>query len=155
MASLNEVKLIGRLGSDPEVRCMPNGKAVCNFSLATSESWKDAQGQKQERTEWHRIVMFDKVAEIAGEYLKKGALVYLGGKLQTRKWQDQGGQDRYTTEIVCDKLQMLGSRQDGGGGQQHGGAPAGGQQQPPRAPAQQAPQGAPGPDLDFDDDIPF
>lgn len=110
MASVNKVVLIGSLGKDPEVRFMPNGEAVCNFSIATSENWKDKAGAKQERTEWHNIVMYRKLAEIAGEYLKKGAPVYIEGKLQTRKWQTKEGQDRYTTEIIADQMQMLGSK---------------------------------------------
>lgn len=174
---INKVILVGNLGQDPEVKYMPNGNAVTNISIATSESWKDQQGQLQERTEWHRVVMFRKLAEIAGQYLRKGSQVYLEGKLQTRKWQDQNGQDRYTTEIVADNMQMLGGRQDGS--QQYGGQPAGGQQ--PQQPAQQPsyqqmpghggqrPQQGGGsnqapqqpkqpmqePDFDFDDDIPF
>lgn len=110
MASVNKVILIGSLGRDPEVRFMPNGEAVANFSMATSENWKDKSGQKQERTEWHNIVMYRKLAEIAGEYLKKGAPVYIEGRLQTRKWQTKEGQDRYTTEIIADSMQMLGSK---------------------------------------------
>ena len=110
MASVNKVILIGGLGKDPELRFMPNGEAVCNFSIATSENWKDKGGNKQERTEWHNIVMYRKLAEIAGEYLKKGSPVYIEGKLQTRKWQTKEGQDRYTTEIIADSMQMLGSK---------------------------------------------
>ncbi len=110
---VNLVILVGNLGQDPEVRYMPNGNAVANFTVATSESWQDQQGQKQERTEWHRIVMYRKLAEIAGQYLRKGSKVYLEGKLQTREWQDQQGQKRYTTEIVADEMQMLDSKQDG------------------------------------------
>jgi len=113
MASLNKVSLIGNLGRDPEVRYMPNGEAVCNFSIATTDKWKDKAGVKQERTEWHNIVMYRKLAEIAGEYLKKGRPVYLEGRLQTRKWQTKEGQDRYTTEIIADQMQMLGSREGG------------------------------------------
>ena len=130
---VNKVIIVGKLGQDPEMKYMPNGNAVCNISVATSESWKDQSGQKQEKTEWHRIVIFRKLAEIAGEYLRKGSQVYLEGKLQTRKWQDQSGQDRYTTEIVADNMQMLGGNQSQG------------QQQPQQgynqAPQQQAPQG--------------
>jgi len=120
---INKVIIVGNLGQNPEVKYMPNGNAVTNISVATSESWKDQQGQLQERTEWHRIVMFRKLAEIAGQYLTKGSQVYIEGKLQTRKWQDQNGQDRYTTEIVADNMQMLGGRQggqDGGGYQNQG-----------------------------------
>lgn len=161
---INKVILIGNLGGDPEVRYMPSGNAVTNVTLATSETWKDKQtGQAQERTEWHRVVFFNRLAEIAGEYLRKGSKVYVEGSLRTRKWQDQSGQDRYTTEIVGSEMQML----DGRGGESGGGyAPDYGQpaaQQPMRQqPAQQsrpAPQQNPQPpmaDMDsFDDDIPF
>ena len=113
MASVNKVILVGNLGRDPEVRFMPNGEAVCNFSIATTDSWKDKSGAKQERTEWHNIVMYRKLAEIAGEYLKKGRPVYVEGRLQTRKWQTKEGQDRYTTEIIADQMQMLGGREGG------------------------------------------
>lgn len=136
---VNKVILVGNLGKDPEVRYMPNGNAVANFTVATSESWKDQQGQMQERTEWHNIVMYRRLAEIAGEYLKKGSKVYLEGKLQTSKWQDQQtGQDRYKTEINVNEMQMLDSRaqgQGGQGGQQGYGAP----QQNQYAPQQSAP----------------
>ena len=145
---VNKVILVGNLGNDPEVRYMPNGNAVANLSLATSESWKDQQGQVQERTEWHRLTMYRRLAEIAGEYLKKGSQIYVEGKLQTRKWQDQQGQDKYTTEIIVDQMQMLGGRGGEGGG---GGGGNGGYQRPQnnqggynQAPAQggynQAPQ---------------
>lgn len=123
---VNKVILIGNLGKDPEVRYMPNGKAVANITVATSETWKDQQGQQQERTEWHRCTMYDRLAEITGEYLKKGAKVYLEGKLQTREWQDQQGQKRYTTEIIVSEMQMLDSR---GAGGNMGGQPQGGQAQ--------------------------
>ena len=113
---VNKVILVGNLGNDPEVRYMPNGNAVANLSLATSESWKDQQGQVQERTEWHRLTMYRRLAEIAGEYLTKGSQIYVEGKLQTRKWQDQQGQDKYTTEIIVDQMQMLGGRGGEGGG---------------------------------------
>jgi single-strand DNA-binding protein len=113
---VNKVILVGNLGNDPEVRYMPNGNAVANLSLATSESWKDQQGQVQERTEWHRLTMYRRLAEIAGEYLKKGSQIYVEGKLQTRKWQDQQGQDRYTTEIIVVQMQLLGGRGGEGGG---------------------------------------
>ncbi len=145
---INKVILIGNLGKDPEVRYMPSGGAVANLTLATSENWKDKQtGENQERTEWHRVVMFNRLGEIAGEYLKKGSKVYIEGKLQTRKWQGQDGQDRYTTEIVANEMQMLDSR---GGASDFGGAPA-------KAPAKQAePAAAGGSGFDdFDDDIPF
>lgn len=132
---INKVILIGHLGQDPEVRYMPNGNAVANITLATSETWRDKQsGEQRERTEWHRVVFFGKLAEIAGEYLRKGSQVYVEGRLQTRKWQDQGGQDRYTTEVVVDQggtMQMLGGRPQGGGQQQGGwnqGQQGGGQQ---------------------------
>ncbi len=144
---VNKVILIGNLGQDPEVRYMPNGNAVTNVTIATSDSWKDRDtGQQQERTEWHRVVFFGKLAEIAGQYLRKGSKVYVEGALRTRKWQDQSGQDRYTTEIVVDmngQMQMLDSRSEGGaGGYQQGGQPQQsfnqGRQQP--APQQSAPQ---------------
>ena len=143
---VNKVILIGNLGKDPETRFMPSGGAVTNITLATSESWKDKQsGQMQERTEWHRVVFFNKLAEIAGEYLKKGSKVYIEGSLRTRKWQGQDGQDRYTTEIVADQMQMLDSRGDGGsmGGGNYERAEQGGY------------GNAPAPAADFDDDIPF
>jgi single-strand DNA-binding protein len=110
MASVNKVILIGNLGADPEVRYTTGGDAVTSIRLATTDTWKDKNGEKQERTEWHRVVFFGKTAEIAGEYLKKGSQVYVEGRLQTRKWQDKEGQDRYTTEIIADRMQMLGSR---------------------------------------------
>ncbi|MGD2140293.1 MAG: single-stranded DNA-binding protein [Burkholderiales bacterium] len=113
MASVNKVILIGNLGRDPEVRYMPSGDPMVNISLATTDNWRDKSGEKQEKTEWHRVVMFGKVAEIAGEYLKKGSQAYFEGRLQTRKWTDKEGQDRYTTEIVADRMQMLGSRSGG------------------------------------------
>ncbi len=145
---VNKVILIGNLGQDPDVRYMPNGNAVANVTLATSESWKDKNtGETQEKTEWHRVVFFRRLAEVVGEYLKKGSKVYVEGRLQTRKWQDNNGQDRYTTEIVADQMQMLDSR--GGSAAFEGGRPD--QQQSP-APAS-AP--APAPDQGFDDDIPF
>ncbi|MDA0941381.1 MAG: single-stranded DNA-binding protein [Proteobacteria bacterium] len=110
MPSVNKVILMGNLGKDPEVRFMPNGDAVCNFSIATTDSWKDKAGERQEKTEWHNIVIYRRLAEIAGEYLKKGRPVYIEGRLQTRKWQTKEGQDRYTTEIIADSMQMLGGR---------------------------------------------
>jgi single-strand DNA-binding protein len=110
VASVNKVILVGNLGRDPEVRYTPDNAAITNISIATTDSWKDKNGDKQERTEWHRVAFFGKLAEIAGEYLKKGSQVYVEGRLQTRKWQDKEGQDRYTTEIVADRMQMLGSR---------------------------------------------
>lgn len=114
MSSLNKVMLIGRLGRDPEVKFTSSGTAVCNFSLATSETFKDKSGEKQEKTEWHNVQLWQKLAEIAGEYLVKGSLVFIEGRLQTRKWQDKEGNDRYTTEIVGERMQMLGSKGDTG-----------------------------------------
>ncbi|SDY00251.1 single-stranded DNA-binding protein [Nitrosomonas sp. Nm58] len=114
MASVNKVILVGNLGRDPEVRYMPSGDAMANLNIATTDTWKDKGGEKQERTEWHRVVMFGKQAEIAGEYLKKGSQVYIEGRLQTRKWTDKSNIERYTTEIVADRMQMLGSRAGGG-----------------------------------------
>jgi single-strand DNA-binding protein len=155
---VNKVILVGHLGKDPEVRYSPTGGAVANITLATSESWKDkTSGEKQERTEWHRVVFFGRLAEIAGEYLKKGAQIFVEGRLQTRKWQDKEGKDRYTTEIVANDMQMLGSREGRGAPADHGDydAPASGGGD--SRPATRAPAGAPAagrPD-DFDDDIPF
>lgn len=136
---VNKVILVGNLGKDPEVRYMPNGGAVANLTIATSETWKDKQtGQNQEKTEWHRVVMFNRLGEVAGEYLKKGSQVYIEGKIQTKKWQGQDGQDRYSTEIIASEMQMLGSR--AGGASDFGGAPAdGGGQQYQSQPQQQAP----------------
>ena len=152
---VNKVILIGNLGNDPETKFLPSGGAVTNVSLATSESWKDKQtGQMQERTEWHRVVFFNKLAEIAGEYLKKGSKVYVEGSLRTRKWQGQDGQDRYTTEIVVSEMQMLDGRSEGGSAQPRQGgysAPA----QSGAAPAAAAGGGYAAPSGDFDDDIPF
>ena len=143
---INKVILIGNLGKDPEVRYMPNGNAVANVTLATSESWKDKNtGETQERTEWHRVVFFRRLAEVVGEYVKKGSKIYVEGRLQTRKWQDQSGQDRYTTEIVADQMQMLDARGSGGGDY----AP---QQRDSASASQPAAQPA---DDSFDDDIPF
>lgn len=117
MASVNKVILIGNLGRDPETRYAPSGSAICNVAIATSRNWKDkASGEKREETEWHRVVFFDRLAEIAGEYLKKGRPVYVEGRLKTRKWTDKEGQERYTTEIVAEEMQLLGSREGGGGG---------------------------------------
>ncbi|TQI82518.1 single-strand binding protein [Serratia fonticola] len=173
---VNKVILVGNLGQDPEVRYMPNGGAVANITLATSESWRDkATGEQKEKTEWHRVVLFGKLAEVAGEYLRKGSQVYIEGSLQTRKWTDQAGVEKYTTEIVVNvggTMQMLGGRQ-GGGAPAGGGQPAGGQQggwgqpQQPQGgnqfsggqqarPAQSsAPAASNEPPMDFDDDIPF
>ena len=131
---VNKVILIGNLGRDPEVRYTASGSAVANLALATSDTWRDRQtGEQQERTEWHRVVMFNRLGEIAGEYLRKGSKVYIEGRLQTRKWQDQSGQDRYTTEVVANDMQMLDSRGAGGGG--GAGAPMGGAGQQPAASA--------------------
>jgi single-strand DNA-binding protein len=121
MASINKVILIGNLGRDPEVRYTPNGAAICNVTIATSRNWKDKNsGEKMEETEWHRVVFFDRLAEIAGEYLKKGRPVYVEGRLKTRKWTDKDGVEKYTTEIMADNMQLLGGR-DGGGGDEGGG----------------------------------
>ncbi|WP_020682663.1 single-stranded DNA-binding protein [Marinobacterium rhizophilum] len=141
---VNKVILVGNLGGDPEVRYMPSGNAVTNVTLATSESWKDKNtGQMQERTEWHRVVFFNKLAEIAGEYLRKGSQVYVEGALRTRKWQDQSGQDKYTTEIVASEMQMLGGRGGSGGGDNYNQDTGGGYSQQPQQPRQQRPQQAP------------
>lgn len=146
---VNKVILVGNLGQDPETRYMPNGGAVTNISIATSESWKDKQtGEQKDKTEWHRVVIFGKLAEIAGEYLKKGSQVYIEGQLQTRKWQDQSGQDRYTTEVVVNiggTMQILGSRSNDDSSQQQ-------TRQPNNHPA---PPAHSEPPMDFDDDIPF
>nr|ELR5127974.1 single-stranded DNA-binding protein [Providencia rettgeri] len=151
---VNKVILIGHLGQDPEIRYIPNGGAVANLTLATSESWRDKQsGEMREKTEWHRVCIFGKLAEIAGEYLKKGSQVYIEGSLQTRKWQDQSGQDRYTTEVVVNiggSMQMLGGNNQAGN-QQPARQPQ--QSQQPRQQKSQTQQ--PEPPMDFDDDIPF
>lgn len=173
MASVNKVIIVGNLGRDPEVRYSPDGAAICNVSIATTSQWKDKNsGEKREETEWHRVVMYNRLAEIAGEYLKKGRSVYIEGRLKTRKWQDKDtGADRFSTEVVADQMQMLGGREGGGagggGGGDYGGydeAPAPRQQRPaPQRPAPQqqrpsspAPSGGGGANLaDMDDDIPF
>jgi single-strand DNA-binding protein len=144
MASVNKVILIGNLGRDPEVRYLPDGGAITNISIATTDVWKDKSGEKQEKTEWHRIAFFGRLAEIAGEYLKKGSQVYVEGRLQTRKWQDKDGQDKYTTEIVANEMKMLGSR---------GGAAADMGDKETAAPAGAAKAG--GGFDNFEDDIPF
>lgn len=164
MASVNKVILVGNLGRDPEVRYAPSGSAICNVTIATSRQWKDkTSGERQEETEWHRVVFYDRLAEIAGEYLKKGRPVYVEGRLKTRKWTDKDGVEKYTTEIIAMEMQLLGGREGGGGGDMGGGddmAPA-----PRRAPAPR-PQAAPAPRApapqksstgfdDMDDDIPF
>ena len=158
MASVNKVILVGNLGRDPEIRYMPNGEAVANFSIATTENWKDKNGQKQEKTEWHNIVMYRRLAEIAGEYLKKGRPVYVEGRLQTRKWE-KDGVTRYTTEIVADQMQMLGGR-DGGSSSYDGDMGQSGpsddfNQAPSRQESTPAPQKSGSNFDDFDDDIPF
>jgi single-strand DNA-binding protein len=161
---INKVILVGNLGNDPEVRYAANGSAIANISVATTDSWKDKNtGEQQDRTEWHRVVMFNRLGEIAGEYLKKGSQVYIEGRLQTRKWQDQSGQDKYSTEIVASEMQMLGGR---GGGEMGGGGGYQAPQQRQQAPQQQGgqqggqhaspqPAAQPQPSNDFDDDIPF
>jgi len=152
MASVNKVILIGNLGADPEIRYMPNGDPVATFNIATTGTWKDKQtGEKKEATEWHRIVIFRKLAEIAGQYLKKGAPIYIEGALKTRKWQNKAGQDRYTTEIVADTMQMLGGKREGEqSAPRSESAPAQNQQR--SAPAQ---NGGGGSFDDFEDSIPF
>lgn len=163
---INKVILVGNLGRDPEMRYTPNGSAVANLAIATSESWKDKQtGENQERTEWHRVVMFSRLGEIAGEYLKKGSKVYIEGKLQTNKWQDKEGNDRYTTEIIANEMQMLDSRGGGSGGGDNSYDQSAGSFQPqqkrpaaspqPQAQPQAQAQQKPGAFDDFDDDIPF
>ena len=175
MASINKVILIGNLGRDPEVRYTPNGNAVCNISVATTRNWKDkTSGDKVEETEWHRVVFYDRLAEIAGEYLKKGRPVYVEGRLKTRKWQDKEGKDVYTTEVIADNMQLLGGREGMGGGDaggdpgyDHGGGSRGeGRSESRAAPAaRSAPTSRPAPSKpapksstgfdDMDDDIPF
>ena len=155
---INKVIIVGNVGGDPETRYMPSGSAVTNLTVATNETWKDKQtGEKKERTEWHRVAMFNRLAEIAAEYLRKGSQVYIEGKLRTRKWQDKDGQDRYTTEIIADEMQMLGGRGGDFGGGGGGGGGAGGSSARSSSGSSQDSGGAPphpGPD-DFDDDIPF
>jgi len=165
MASVNKVILVGNLGRDPEVRYSPDGAAICNVTLATSSQWKDKNtGERREETEWHRVVFYNRLAEIAGEYLRKGRSIYVEGRLKTRKWQGQDGQDRYTTEIVADQMQMLGGRDSGGGDASMGGGASSDFNSPPPqrqqrpAPAQRpaAPQAPAAANLaDLDDDIPF
>jgi len=154
MASLNRVALIGNLGRDPEVRYTPSGSAICNVTLATTRSWKNKEsGDKQEETEWHRIVFYDRLAEIAGEYLKKGKQVYIEGRLKTRKWTDKEGVEKYTTEVIASEMTMLGSREGAG-------APSAEGTEGRSAPAQRAPANKPAAKSatgfdDMDDDIPF
>lgn len=155
---LNQCNFIGRLGNDPEIRYMPDGKAAANISIGCSEKWKDKQtGEQKERTEWVRCSAFGKLAEIMGEYLRKGSLVYISGKMQTRKWQDQSGQDRYTTEIVVSEMKMLGGKSDNQVGQapQQQQQQQGGWGQPHQHQQQQPQQQYNEPNPDFDDDIPF
>jgi single-strand DNA-binding protein len=142
---INKVILVGNLGADPETRYMPSGSAVTNLSIATSEQWKDKQsGEQKERTEWHKVAMFNRLAEISAEYLRKGSQVYIEGKLRTRKWQDRDGNDRWTTEIIADEMQMLGGRGGGGSAPMSSGSSQGQSSAPPQPPADE-----------FDDDIPF
>ena len=163
MASINKVILVGNLGRDPETRYMPDGGAVTNVSIATTDTWKDkTSGEKKEATEWHRVVFFNRLAEIAGEYLKKGSQVYVEGRLRTRKWQDKEGQDKYTTEIVCDTMQMLGGRQGQGTGEGGGRGERGEPDSRGGPPAEGRPEGRPAPAKkpagkfdDMEDDIPF
>jgi len=155
---VNKVILVGNLGNDPETRYMPSGDAVTNISIATTESWKDKQtGEQKEKTEWHRVVMFRRLGEIAAEYLRKGSQVYIEGKLRTNKWKDRDGNDRYTTEIIADEMQMLGGRGGAGGGDYSSGggsnAPSGGGSRGQSGGGQDSPP--PPPADDFDDDIPF
>lgn len=160
MASVNKVILVGNLGRDPEIRYSPNGGAICNVSIATTRQWKDkSSGERREETDWHRIVMFNRLAEIAGEYLKKGRSIYIEGRLQTRKWQDKDGKDQWTTEVVADQMQMLGGRGEDGGGS--GGGSAGGFNREPAGGrgsggSGRSEQSSAPPDFDgMDDDIPF
>lgn len=156
MASVNKVIILGNLGRDPEVRYTPNGAAVCNLRIATTRNWKSREsGERQEETEWHSVVMYDRQAEIAGEYLNKGRAVYIEGRLKTRKWQDKEGQDRYTTEIVADSMQLLGGVDGGEGGDKGRETP-----RPAPAPRREPPAQRPAPKSstgfdDMDDDIPF
>lgn len=149
MASVNKVILIGNLGADPETRYLPSGDAVTNIRIATTDAWKDKNGEKQEHTEWHRVAFFGKVAEIAGEYLKKGSPVYVEGRIRTRKWQDKDGQERYSTEIVADRMQLLGSR--GGGAESMAREPA----TASAGAKPSAPKKGGGAFDEMDDDIPF
>jgi single-strand DNA-binding protein len=152
MASVNKVIIVGNLGRDPETRYMPSGDALTNIAVATTDKWKDkATGEQKEATEWHRVAFFGKLAEIAGQYLKKGSQVYVEGRLRTRKWQDKDGVDKYSTEIIADTMQMLGSRQGMGGASQEEGAA-----QKSGAASQSKPAAKPAPNFsDMDDDIPF
>ncbi|MDO9073601.1 MAG: single-stranded DNA-binding protein [Rubrivivax sp.] len=164
MASVNKVIIVGNLGKDPEVRYMPSGSAICNITVATSRQWKDkTSGERQEETEWHRVALFDRLAEIAGEYLKKGRPVYIEGRLKTRKYTDKDGVEKYTTEIVANEMQLLGGREGGGGGAggDDMGEPRAAAAPRSAAPARSAPAPRPAPTKsgtgfeDMDDDIPF
>jgi single-strand DNA-binding protein len=165
MASVNKVILLGNLGRDPETRYTTGGDAVTNLNIATSEQWKDKSGEKQERTEWHRVVLFGRQAEIAGEYLKKGRSVYIEGRLQTRKYTDKDGVEKYSTEIVADRMQLIGGAREGGGGDDEMPSGGGGARPPSRSgsgggaggqrPAAGGGSGGKKPGEDFDDDIPF
>lgn len=160
MASVNKVILIGNLGKDPDVRYMPSGDAITNITVATTDTWKDKSGEKQEKTEWHRVAFFGRLAEIAGEYLKKGSQVYVEGRLQTRKWQNKEGQDQYTTEIVANEMKMLGSRSGGGNSfevMEKGDQPAKATESPSGGGSRgnAAPPKSGGGFDDFEDDIPF
>ncbi|MDD2751015.1 single-stranded DNA-binding protein [Acidithiobacillus sp.] len=163
--SVNRVIVLGHLGRDPEMRYQPSGAAIANFSIATTETFKDREGNKQERTEWHRIVLFGRTAEIAGEYLRKGSMAYVEGRLQTRKWEDKDGQDRYTTEIIGDRMQLIGSRNSGSdrGDRENSGEDNRSHQRAPSSASHQnnrnggaGPASTPQPPMeDWDDDIPF
>ncbi|MBI5919528.1 MAG: single-stranded DNA-binding protein [Nitrosomonadales bacterium] len=155
--SVNKVILVGRLGKDPETRYMTSGEAVTNATLATSENWKDKSGEKQEKTEWHNLVFYRKLAEIAGEYLKKGSQVYIEGKIQTRKWQTKEGQDRYTTEIIVNEMQMLGDKKSGGSNFEVVDRPSSSAPSQSSAPASAPSRPTPAKTNfdNFDDDIPF
>ena len=161
MASVNKVILVGNLGADPETRYAPSGDAICNIRIATTDTWKDkATGEKKEATEWHRVAFFGRLAEIAGQYLKKGSQVYIEGSLRTRKWQDKDGKDRYTTEIRGDRMQMLGGRSGGGGMTDYDSPPPEGMAAAPArnsgsGSSRPAASNAPGGFGDMDDDIPF
>lgn len=155
MAGVNRAIILGHLGRDPEMRYMPDGKAVANLAIATSETYKDKDGNKVENTEWHRVALFGRIAEVAGEYLKKGSMAYIEGKLQTRKWTDKEGQERYTTEIIGDRLQLVGGRSGGTGGE-HDGAGASSGSASSAAPARSGGGGGHAAPMDFEDDeIPF
>ena len=156
MASVNKVILVGNLGADPETRYMPSGDAITNIRIATTDRWKDkASGEMKEATEWHRIAFFGRLAEVAGQYLKKGSQVYVEGRIRTRKWQDKEGQDRYSTEIVANEMQMLGGRGGGAGGAGGGGGGFEREAAPRQAERPAAPAGGGGSRDEFDDDIPF